>query len=50
MDGRTGQHDVEGRFAGYDAERDAHGLVRAMGDAGIFGDQDEDGLPSGHAS
>ena len=50
VDGRAGQHDVEGCLAGDDAERDAHGLVRAVGDTGIFGDEDEDGLPCGHAS
>ena len=50
VDSGAGQHDVEGGFARDDAERDTHGLVRAMGDTGIFGDQDEGGLPGGHAS
>jgi len=50
VDGRAGQHDVEGSFARDDAERDAHGLVRAMRDTGIFRDQDQDRLPGGHAS
>ena len=49
VDGGAGQHDAHGILARDHAERDAHGLVGAVGDTRVFGDDDEDGLPVGHA-
>ena len=49
VDRGTGEHDAHGILARHHPERDAHGLVRPVGDARILGDDDENGLAIRHA-
>ena len=50
VDRGAGEDDVHGGLAGHDTQRDAHGLVGAVGDARILRDQHEHGVAGCHAS
>ena len=48
VDGGAREHDVHIVLAGDDAERDAQRLVGPVGDARVFGDDDDGRLAVGH--